>query len=256
MDRTNLSSPVPLFDIRWYNRPAIKEGSFLLTVDRMILSLSLIIGSYLLGSVSSSYLVGRWLGRKDLRNYGSGSLGGSMVYEHVGRLAVVPVVLFDIGKAALPAWLAIRLGLGTAVAALAGMAAVVGHDWPIFLRFYGGRGMGSFAGLLLVLFPWGLVWLTAIMSVGWRLGDSGPLFLFSVITMPLVSRHLGGSEVVTPVCAAMLLVTLLKRLEANRRPLPPAGSERSQVILLRLLFDRDTLSHERWLRQGPNHPTP
>ena len=61
----------------------------------LIQSLLLIVGGYLLGSVSSTYLIGRWLGGKDLRQYGSGSLSGSMVYEHVGRWAIVPVVLFD-----------------------------------------------------------------------------------------------------------------------------------------------------------------
>ena len=82
-------------------------------------SILVIIGGYLLGSVSATYLVGRWLGGKDLRQYGSGSLGGSMVYEHVGRWAVVPVVIFDVLKATVPAWLALYLGLGEAVAASA-----------------------------------------------------------------------------------------------------------------------------------------
>jgi glycerol-3-phosphate acyltransferase PlsY len=225
----------------------------------MVSSLLIIIGGYLLGSVSSSYLVGRWFGHKDLRAYGSGSLGGSMVYEHIGRWAVVPVILFDLGKAVLPTWLALQLSLGVPIATAAGMAAVVGHNWPIFLRFYGGRGMGPFAGVLLVLFPWGLVWLAAIMALGWRLGDSGPLFLFSVITMPLLSRLPGGPETIAPLCAAMLVVTLLKRLEANRRPLPEPEPEsrkgkdpRREAILLRLFFDRDVLSHEGWLQQAPS----
>lgn len=54
-----------------------------------------------------------------------------MVYEHVGFWAVVPVVVYDIGKAALPAFLALWLGLGVAVAAAAGLAAAIGHNWSI-----------------------------------------------------------------------------------------------------------------------------
>jgi glycerol-3-phosphate acyltransferase PlsY len=84
-------------------------------------SILLILGGYLLGSISPTYLIGRWFGKKDLRRYGSGTLGGSMVYEHVGRSAVVPVALFDIVKAALPALVGLRLGLGEAVAAAAGL---------------------------------------------------------------------------------------------------------------------------------------
>jgi glycerol-3-phosphate acyltransferase PlsY len=216
-----------------------------------IASVLLIIGGYLLGSVSASYLVGRWLGRKDLRQFGSGSLGGSMVFEHVGRGAIIPVVLFDVGKAALPTWLALHLGLEVQVAAAAGMAAAVGHNWSIFLRFYGGRGMGTFAGVLLVLFPWGMIWLTAAVGIGWRLGDSAPWLLISLVTMPLLGYILNGPNILVPLSGAMLLVTFLKRLEANRRPLPPPGPERRKVILRRLLLDRDIADHKKWIDQQP-----
>lgn len=214
-------------------------------------SVLLIVGGYLLGSVSSTYLMGRWLGGKDLRQYGSGSLGGSMVYEHVGRWAVVPVVIFDVLKATVPAGLALYLGLGEGVASAAGLAAAVGHNWPVYTRFHGGRGMGTFAGVWLAIFPWGLVWLTALVGIGWRLGDSGPWLLVSLVTMPILAHFAGGPDVVLPVSAAMLLITFLKRLEANRRPLPLPGAERRKVILRRLILDRDIADHEAWIRQQP-----
>jgi glycerol-3-phosphate acyltransferase PlsY len=211
----------------------------------------LVIGGYLLGSVSPTYLLGRWLGGKDLRQYGSGSLGGSMVYEHVGRWAVVPVILFDVGKAAVPAWLGLYLGLGMPIAAAAGVAAAVGHNWSIFMGFFGGRGMGTFAGVLLILFPWGLVWLTALVGIGWRLGDSAPWLLVSLCTMPILAYLVGGPGIVLPLTAAMLIVTFAKRLEANRRPVPPPGPELRRVLLRRLLLDRDIADHKSWIRQEP-----
>jgi glycerol-3-phosphate acyltransferase PlsY len=106
-------------------------------------SILLVASSYLLGSISSAYLVARWFGGKDLRQYGSGTISGSGIYEHVGRWAVVPVAVFDVGKAILPTCLGLYLGLGMPVAAAAGLAAGIGHNWPIFLDFYGGRGMGT-----------------------------------------------------------------------------------------------------------------
>ena len=224
-----------------------------MTTEMLLQSILLIIGGYLLGSVSATYLVGRWLGGKDLRQYGSGSLGGSMVYEHVGRRAVVPVIIFDVLKATVPAWLALYLGLGLEVAAAAGLAAAVGHNWPIYTGFHGGRGMGTFAGVWLAIFPWGLVWLTALVGIGWRLGDSAPWLLVSLVTMPLLSYLLGGPDVVLPVSVAMLLITFLKRLEANRRPLPPASPERRKVILRRLLLDRDVADHKDWIRREPDN---
>ena len=226
-------------------------------------SVLLIVAGYLLGSVSATYLIGRWLGGKDLRDYGSGTLGGSMVYEHVGRLAVVPVVLWDIGKAALPTWLGLWLGLGETVAAAAGLAAALGHNWSIFLRFAGGRGMGTFAGVWLILFPPGLLWMTGLLGIGWRLGDSAPWLLLSLLTMPLLAQLfggpkalgtvlLGGPAMVGALSGIMILITLAKRLEGNRQPLPPSGPERTKVILRRLFLDRDIASHEEWIRREPD----
>ncbi len=207
---------------------------------------------YLLGSIPTAYLASQWLKGRDLRRYGSGTVSGSMVYEHVAKWAVVPVGLFDLFKAALPAWLGLRLDLGMPVAAAAGLAAVAGHNWPIFLRFTGGRGLGCFMGVLLVLFPWGSAWMLGFLAVGALLGDSAPWALASLATLPLLASLVGGPEVVAPACGVMLLLTLGKRLEANRRPLPPPGPERWRVILRRLFLDRDIASHADWIQRQPD----
>ncbi len=212
----------------------------------------LVLGGYLVGSIPTAYLAGMWLKGRDLRRYGSGTVSGSMIFEHVARWAVVPVGLFDVGKAALPAWLGLYLGLGMPVAAAAGLAAVAGHNWPIFLRFTGGRGLGTFMGVLLVIFPWGFPWMLAFLTVGWLLGDSAPWALASLVTLPLFAHFIGGPGVVAPAAGCMLLLTLGKRLEANRRPLPPPGLERRRVILRRLLLDRDIASHADWIRRQPD----
>lgn len=222
----------------------------------IVKSALLLIAGYLLGSIPTAYLVGRWTRGLDLRRYGSGTVSGSMVWEHVARWAVVPVGLFDIGKAALPAWLGLRLGLGMPVAAAAGLAAAAGHNWPIFLRFTGGRGLGCFMGMLLALFPWGSAWILAFLAFGWLLGDSAPWALVSLVTLPVLSHLIGGPEIVAPTAGAMLLLTLAKRLEANRRPLPPPGPERRKVILRRLFLDRDIASHAKWIHRRPDEEQP
>jgi glycerol-3-phosphate acyltransferase PlsY len=211
----------------------------------------LLVLSYLLGSIPTAYLAGRWLRDRDVRRYGSGTVSGSMVYEHVARWAIVPVGLFDIGKAALPTWLALRWGLATGVAVVVGMLAVIGHNWPLFLGFTGGRGLGCFMGVLLPIFPLGFAWMLAFLAVGWILGDSAPWALASLATLGLLARAVGGPAVVGPAAFAMLAVTLIKRLEANRRPLPPPGAERRLVVLRRLLLDRDIASHREWIRRQP-----
>jgi len=217
-------------------------------------SILLIAGAYLFGSVSSAYLAGRWFAGKDLRDYGSGNLGGSMVWEHVGRRAAIAAGVFDVLKSAVPAWLGLRLGLGWPVAAAAGLAAVVGHSWSVFLRFTGGRGMLCFFAMMLVLFPWGSLWLAGLTIVGWRLGDSAPWVLTGLITIPLLARALDGPAVVGPIVGAMTLLALAKRLEANRRPWPPAGPERLKTFLRRAFLDRDIASHRDWIYQQPPVP--
>jgi glycerol-3-phosphate acyltransferase PlsY len=170
--------------------------------------------------------------------------------------------LFDIFKATLPAVLALWLDLGVLVAAAAGLAAAAGHNWPIYTRFYGGRGMATFAGIWLALFPPGALWMGVFMGIGWQLGDSAPWLYACLLTAPLLAHlfHgpimlgpvlLGGPELVGQLAGAMILITLAKRLEANRRPFPPPGPERLKVVLRRAFLDRDMASHEEWLRRQP-----
>jgi len=220
-------------------------------VETTVQLVLLLVGAYLVGSIPAAQWLTRLLKGVDLRRYGSGTVSASMVYEHVARWAVVPVGLFDMAKAALPAWLGLSLGLGEPAAAAAGLAATAGHNWPIFLNFTGGRGLSGFMGTWLVLFPWGFPWMLGFLAAGWLLGDSAPWALASLATLPLLARAIGGPEIVAPAAVAMLLLTLVKRLEANRRPLPPPGPERRQILLYRLFLDRDIASHRDWIRREP-----
>ena len=217
----------------------------------VLYAVALAIGGYLIGSIPSGYLMGKWVKGIDLRQYGSGTVSASMVWEHVARWAVVPVGVFDIVKAAIPTWLAMRLGLGWGAAVGAGFAAVVGHNWPVYLHFTGGRGLSPFMGVLLVLFPWGVAWMLGFLAVGFLVGDSAPFALLSLVALPVLVGRLGGPSVTSWAAGAMTLVTLVKRLQANGRPLPEDAAQRRQVILLRIFFDRDIPSHKDWIRRMP-----
>lgn len=203
---------------------------------------------YLMGSISSAYLAGRWLKGIDLRHYGSGTVSGAGVYKHVARWAVVVVGLLDIAKSALPTWLGIRLGLGLPLALAAGLAAVVGHNWPFFLGFKGGRGLATMTGILLIVFPWGVLWLLAALGLGVLLRHTALAALGGVVTLPFLSWITKQPPAVAWACGGMLLLTVAKRLEANRLPLP--RTERRQVLMRRLLFDRDVGPREPWTERG------
>ncbi len=89
----------------------------------------------------------------------------------------------------------------------------------------------------------------AFLAAGYLLGDSAPWALASLILLPFFSRVLEGPAVVSGLAVCMLAVTVVKRLEANRRPLPQDKPERRKVLLRRLFLDRDIRSHREWIRR-------
>lgn len=112
--------------------------------------LSAIIG-YLLGSFPTGFLVGLSKG-VDVRKYGSGATGGTNVQRTVGWGPAVITGLGDVGKGVLAAYVGLRL-YGQAGYALAGFGAVVGHAWPVWLKFKGGKSVATGAGALLLQHP-------------------------------------------------------------------------------------------------------
>lgn len=212
--------------------------------------LLMVVFAYFLGSIPSGYLAGKWLKGIDLREYGSGTVSGSMVWEHVAKWAVVPVGLFDIFKGALPTWLSLRLGLDENAAIVVGLTAVIGHSWPIYLNFHGGRGMSPFLGMMLILFPLGTFILLLGLAVGNRL-KSPAVPLFTIILLPVFSALFKGPTYVLWLAAGMTVITVVKRLEANRRPLPEDPGERREVILRRIFLDRDIQDQEEWIQREP-----
>ena len=213
----------------------------------------MVVFAYLLGSIPSGYLAGKWIKGIDLREYGSGTVSGSMVWEHVAKWAVFPVGIFDIFKGALPTWLSLKLGLSEQAAMVVGLAAVVGHNWPIYLNFQGGRGLSPFLGELFVLFPLGMLILLIGLGIGNRL-KSPAVPLFTIILLPVFAALFDGPESMLWLALGMTAITILKRLEANGRPLPEDPQERHEVILRRIFLDRDIQDHEEWIRREPESP--
>jgi glycerol-3-phosphate acyltransferase PlsY len=120
---------------------------------------------YLLGSIPFGLIVSKHKAKIDIRQYGSGKTGGTNVLRTLGKKAFLMVVLLDIMKGALAVVLAGIIvgqdciwignsGLGPLFAqVLAALSAIAGHIWPIFLKFKGGRGVATFLGGLIALFP-------------------------------------------------------------------------------------------------------
>ena len=121
---------------------------------------SLVLG-YLLGSIPSGWLAGRWLKGIDLRELGSGSTGATNVLRQVGKGPALVVFLIDVGKGAAAVLIARALGLGDWIQVLAGLTALAGHIWPVWLGFKGGKAVATGLGLFL-----GLAWPVGLASFG------------------------------------------------------------------------------------------
>jgi glycerol-3-phosphate acyltransferase PlsY len=138
-----------------------------MTTAILIRYLLVIAGGYLIGSIPFGFLIGRLFAKVDVRKYGSGKMGTTNVMRVAGKKAAAIVFILDMSKGAiavLAAWLILRgeyqADVGTAVwymlrtaPAVAALAAIAGHIWPIFLKFKGGRGVATYYGGMFALCP-------------------------------------------------------------------------------------------------------
>lgn len=186
----------------------------------------LALAGYLAGSVSGSLMLGKLRGI-DIRAMGSGNAGGTNALRSVGWAFALLVVAIDIGKgvvaaAVLPlipplfsefawafswafSWDTLPVG-PIGIGALCGLAAVVGHVWPVFYGFRGGKGAGTAVGVIVVLAPWcivplGVVWLVALLGTGY-VGLATVLAGLSLVP----SMWLLGPDPLPPALGALAIV--------------------------------------------------
>jgi acyl phosphate:glycerol-3-phosphate acyltransferase len=121
--------------------------------------------AYLLGAIPFGYLLVKWKTGADVRTEGSGNIGATNVLRTTGKAAGVVTLLLDIAKGYLAVWLAGRITGGSALwMSAAAVAVMVGHAFPVFLRFRGGKAVASVVGAFLCLAPLALG-LTAVVFV-------------------------------------------------------------------------------------------
>ncbi len=214
----------------------------------------LALGSYLLGSIPSAYLVARWRRGIDIRQYGSGNVGASNVLAAVSKWWSVPVIIFDIGKGALAVWVAQMMGLGPAQQVTVGILAVIGHNWPVFLRFRGGRGAFTTLGVVTMLSPkLGLIMLFMTyllapfrqLSLGVFLGLVALPFFSWFLAAPL---GIAARLPVTIGFIALALIGMTRRILAPRTTLS-ASVHPAELFFNRMILDRDIRDRKLWISQ-------
>jgi|SRR3990172_2061426 len=216
----------------------------------MLTLVLLTVASYLIGAVPMAYIAGRLLSGIDLRRYGSGNVGASNVFQSVAGWAVVPVGLIEIVQGMAGIGAAKLLDQDVAVQVVVGLAAIMGQTWSVYLGLTGGRGIGPAIGFMLYLAPPVLVAFT-IVSLAGALARSYPLTVgLGVALAPIAAIISGSAGPVAAGCFGMAVIVFGKRLLTNRIELPQ-GQDWRDVLLTRLLFDRDVRDRDAWVRRAP-----
>jgi acyl phosphate:glycerol-3-phosphate acyltransferase len=216
----------------------------------------LLIGAYLLGSIPVSYLVVKiWRG-EDIRLYGSGQAGSSAVFRQFSRWVGITVGLYDLLKGALVVWIANILDLSLAQQLAVGTAIIVGHNWPVFLKFNAGRGLAATVGVIFFLqyeydiLIWAVIVFGCIAAFTLLLGSSPVTTLLAVASMPVVSAAFGKPLTLTLGITALLLLLIIRRLTAPKTS-GTASVSRRRLLFNRFFFDRDIRDGKFWIKRKP-----
>jgi glycerol-3-phosphate acyltransferase PlsY len=195
----------------------------------LLITLLVVLAAYLLGSVSFALVASRLFGLADPRSYGSGNPGATNVLRSGHKGAAVLTLVGDAAKG----WLAVFLtgryaaeyGLGGYTVGLVALAVFFGHLYPVFLRFKGGKGVATAAGVLLAINPWlGLATLATWLVIAFALRYSSLAALVAAAAAPLYAILMWGSDgrVLVVGIIAMALIGKhwqnLQRLMAGREP--------------------------------------
>ena len=170
-----------------------------------------VLAAYLVGSLSFAVIVSRLMGLNDPRTYGSKNPGATNVLRSGNKKAAALTLVFDALKGYVPVLLAAvygpRFGLGEGAAAIVGLAAFVGHLFPVFFRFQGGKGVATAAGVLLGINPWlGLATLATWVIIAFFFRYSSLASLAAAVFAPFYQLLIWGAG---PVLGAILAMSLL-----------------------------------------------
>ena len=165
------------------------------------------LGAYLLGAVPSGVVVARIMGGRDPRSAGSGNIGATNVGRVLGKKAGIITLLADAAKGFIPVFAASRMGGDATLMALVGFSAFFGHLFPVYLKFKGGKGVATGAGVFLAICPLALAASAAVFAL--LLATSRMVSLGSVVSassLPLAAFYATPEEARIPVVSLALAV--------------------------------------------------
>ena len=184
----------------------------------MVADVAVVVVAYLLGSFSFGLFVARWYGQANLRESGSGNIGATNVARTVGRTPALLTLLGDSAKGCLAVLVAQWWGASLAVTALAALSAVIGHMFPLYHRFQGGKGVATSLGVMIPILPWPtlgavVVWMAVALSLRYVSVAS----ILAALVVPLLAFLRGDpSPFVVAASVAALLILAAHRGNLQR----------------------------------------
>jgi len=192
--------------------------------------IAIIIG-YLLGSIPFAYIAGRLKKGVDIRQVGSGNVGALNVIRQVGPAIGFAALIADIAKGLLAVFVARWLGLSLTWVLVVGFAAVAGHNWPVFLRFRGGKGGATIMGVLLALVPREFAISFAITAIIVIITSNPTLgFGIGMACLPLIIWQFNGSDMLIIYSLALAVFLGIRHFATFKRAAASAGSKKEFIF--------------------------
>lgn len=192
----------------------------------ILFKITLVVASYLIGSVPFGLIFAKIFSGIDVRTYGSGNIGATNVLRSAGKKAALFTLLADIFKGLLIPFIAARLFYDDYTTAATGIAAILGHNFPIYLGFKGGKGVATSFGVILTVTPYsGIISLIAwpLAALAWRYSSLSALVAFAIYPFATFAIYPGSRPfgLLSLVVASLIYIRHrenIKRLLAGTEP--------------------------------------
>ena len=194
-------------------------------------TIAAVIAGYLLGAIPFAYIAGRLLKGVDIRQVGGGNMGALNTVREIGLIPGLIVLFADIGKGAAAVLIATRLDVSLIWVFAAGAAAVIGHNWPVFLKFRGGKGAATTIGVFLALIPTEMGISLAIIGVVVVITSNVRLSMaVGLVLLPVVLWLFNGSGWLIGYSLAMAAFLLARSLPGSGEAVAGSSDRKNLII--------------------------
>lgn len=196
----------------------------------MINIIAAVIIGYLLGSIPFAYIIARMKKGVDIRDVGGGNVGALNAYREIGPVYGLAVLAADILKGVFAVLIARWLDVSLVWVCIAGFAAVVGHNWPVFIKFKGGKGAATVLGVLVALTPVQLLIAAAIVLILIGVTRNVRLALFALVLVPLLDWLFDKDPIHIYTALGLLLFIGLRTMIDLKGEIAKAGGKKNLII--------------------------